>query len=320
MPNREGVQAGVAGNQPRPRWVTDAGLETDLIFRRGFDLPEFAAFPLVDDPRGREVLVGYYEDFARIAAAAGVGLLLETPTWRASRDWGVRIGYDEGALAAVNRAAVTLLRAIAKDWSDTLPAVRVSGQIGPKGDGYRPDLTVSIDEAAHYHRPQIQSLTDGGADACTALTLTTTNEALGIIAAARDVGLPVSVGFTVETDGTLPDGTRLSAAIERVAADDAPDGFLVNCAHPDHVLPAFDRPGEWATQIRGLRVNASTMSHAELDAATELDAGDPASLAASHARLAAHLPGLEVVGGCCGTDARHVAAIWEVPTAISEPS
>lgn len=355
-------------------FVTDAGLETDLIYRQGFDLPEFAAFPLVDGSAGRHVLSAYYRDFATIAAAAGAGLLLETPTWRASHDWGRRLGYDDAALADSNAAAVRLLRDLAKAWRDDLIAVEVSGQIGPKGDGYRPDVELSVDEAAAYHRPQLQALADAGADRCSALTLTTTDEALGVIAAAREVGIPITVGFTVETDGRLPDGTQLKAAIERVVDVQAPDAFLVNCAHPDHIAPALESTDletmalentalenmasggpheadsrEWARWIRGLRVNASTLSHAELDAATELDAGDPDRLAIAHAalveRLAAYAAGadgadgaagadgtagaagadktvapLSVIGGCCGTDARHVAAIWGVQDALPAPA
>ena len=290
--------------------VTDGGLETDLIFHHGIDLPHFAAFPLVGDDRGRDVLAGYYEEYALIAERAGVGLMLETPTWRANTDWATRLGYDASALAAVNRDAVGFLRALGERWSNRLPSIRVSGQIGPRGDGYRPGAAVDADEAAAYHRPQIAAFAEAGADVTTALTLTDVGEALGIVAAAEDVGLPVAISFTVETDGRLPGGTTLAEAIETVDAAGGPAYYLVNCAHPDHVERGLGEDGPWRERIHGLRVNASTMSHEELDEATELDDGDPVALADAHHRLERSLPAVRIVGGCCGTDSRHVAALW----------
>jgi homocysteine S-methyltransferase len=291
-------------------FVTDAGLETDLLFNKGFDLPDFAAFPLLHDERGRQVLGDYYDDFARIAVGAGAGLLLETPTWRANTDWAAGLGYDAAALAAVNRESVRFVRGVADRWSDQVGAIRVSGQIGPRGDGYRPGAAVDTDEAAAYHRPQIAAFAEAGADITTALTLTDVGEAKGVVAAARDVGLPVAVAFTVETDGKLPTGLTLAEAIADVDAAGGPDYFLVNCAHPEHVERGLGDEGAWRERIHGLRVNASTLSHEELDNMTELDAGDPDALATAHERIEASLPNIRIVGGCCGTDARHVAALW----------
>jgi homocysteine S-methyltransferase len=292
------------------QFVTDGGLETDLIYHHGFDLPEFAAFPLLDDERGRRALVRYYEGYAEVAARHGVGLQLDTPTWRANPDWAALVGYDAAALDRVNRDAVALLRTIAEQWSDRVPTARVSGQVGPRGDGYRPGAAVDPDEAADYHRPQLAAFAAAGADLVSALTLTDVGEAVGVVRAARDVGLPVWVSFTVETDGRLPEGTTLADAIRATDAAAPPDAFMVNCAHPDHVLPGIGADGPWS-RVRGLRVNASALSHEELDAMTELDAGDPAALTVAHGRLEAALGGVDLVGGCCGTDASHVAALWQ---------
>ena len=198
--------------------VTDGGLETDLIFNHGIDLPDFAAFPLLGEERGRALLTAYYEQYAAIAEQAGVGMVLETPTWRANTDWAARQGYDAPGLAAVNRDAVGFLRDLGKRWADRLPSTRVSGQLGPRGDGYRPGAAVDPDEAASYHRPQIAAFAEAGADVTTALTLTDVGEALGIVAAAKDVGIPVAISFTVETDGRLPGGTTLAEAIGTVDA------------------------------------------------------------------------------------------------------
>jgi S-methylmethionine-dependent homocysteine/selenocysteine methylase len=305
------------------RYVTDGGLETDLIFHRGLDLPEFAAFPLVDTEDGRWLLTRYYDAYAEVAAKAGAGLLLEAPTWRANWDWAAKVGYaDPVSLDRVNRAAVELLQGLRDRYRSELGLtdVRVGGLHGPRGDGYVAGDDVDPDEAADYHAAQARSAAAAGADQVTALTLTGPGEAIGFVRAVRDAGLPAAVGFTVETDGRLPDGTTLREAIARVDEEAAPDYYLVNCAHPSHVAPGLldDTDGDpargsaWLGRIEGLRPNASRMSHAELDAAPELDEGDPAELAAGVDALRASLPALRVVGGCCGTDSRHVAALWGV--------
>jgi S-methylmethionine-dependent homocysteine/selenocysteine methylase len=295
------------------RWVTDGGLETDLIFHHGVDLPEFAAFPLAESEQGRELLTQYYDGYADVARRAGAGLLLEAATWRANPDWGARLGYDAAALDRVNRAAVALVherRDAHADLHDS--GVLVSGVVGPRGDGYVPGDRLSAEQYADYHRPQLASFKAAGADFATVLTMVGADEATGVVAAARDVGIPVGVAFTVETDGRLADGTALRTAIEQTDAAGGPDWFLVNCAHPTHVAPGLEDDGDWRHRIAGFRPNASRMSHAELDEAEELDEGDVAELRASFDVIADRLPSLRLVGGCCGTDARHVAALWGV--------
>jgi S-methylmethionine-dependent homocysteine/selenocysteine methylase len=295
--------------------VTDGGLETDLIYHHGVDLPHFAAFPLVDDDRGRELLLRYYGDYVDIARRAGAGVLLDTPTFRANADWGERLGFSAGELRRVNRDAVTLLRRLrGRAGADRL---LVSGCLGPRGDAYVAGDAVDPDDAAAYHAPQVEAFAEAGADLITALTLTGTGEAVGIVRAARAAGLPVAVSFTVEVDGRLPDGTPLSTAITTVDAEGGPDYFMVNCAHPTHIAPGLAGEGDWRSRIVGLRANASARSHDELDAATELDEGDPVELARAQEALRPRLPNLTLVGGCCGTDARHVATMWGVsaPTA-----
>jgi homocysteine S-methyltransferase len=291
------------------QYVTDGGLETDLIHHHGFDLPEFAAFPLLADARGRASLHAYYDGYAAIAAEHRVGLQLETPTWRANPDWGAAIGYDAPALARANADAVALVREAADRWSDRIEEIRVAGQVGPRGDGYRPGAASDPVEAADYHRPQVEAFAAAGADLVSALTLTDVGEAVGVVRAARETGIPVTIAFTVETDGRLPGGTTLAEAIRATDAAAAPDAFMINCAHPDHVARGLTDGGPWERVI-GLRVNASERSHEELDAMTELDAGDPEALAAAHSELEQRLPAIRVVGGCCGTDASHVAALW----------
>jgi homocysteine S-methyltransferase len=294
----------------RGPFVTDGGLETDLIFHHGADLPEFAAFPLVEQEAGRALLRKYYDGYADVARKAGKGLLLETPTWRANPDWAAKVGYDVAALDRVNQHAVEFIGVQATTYSD-LDTVLLVGAMGPRGDGYVAGDTPTPEEAAEYHVHQIRSLAAAGADLVSAMTITSPQEAMGVVAAARSVGIPVATGFTVETDGRLPDGTPLREAVEAVDAAGGPDWFLVNCAHPTHIAPAFDG-GAWQSRIAGIRPNASTMTHAELDEMEVLDEGDLPLLVSSLDALRAQLPSLAIVGGCCGTDARHVAALWGV--------
>ena len=292
--------------------LTDGGIETVLLFHDGFDLPCFAAFPLLEDPDGRAALRRYFEGFLDTAQELGTPFVLDTATWRANPDWGAQLGYDRDALAAVNVEAVAFARELAGD----RPAVSINGTIGPRGDGYVVGDRMTGDEAAAYHGWQIGVFADAGTDRVTALTLSYPDEAVGFVRAAADVGMPVVPSFTVETDGRLPDGTPVAEAIARV--DDATGGaalfFGLNCAHPTHVAAGLGDAPELA-RIGGLRMNASALSHEELDAAEELDAGDPVELAGATTALRERLPSVTQLGGCCGTDVRHVRLLAEVWTA-----
>lgn len=293
-----------------PAFVADGGIETDLIFNRGFDLPEFAAFTLLDNESGRAALEDYYRGYAEVAAKAGANLLLATPTWRANPDWGARLGYSPDAVDRINRDAVELLRGLGRSAGEH--AV-VSGVVGPRGDGYVVSDRYDVPGITDYHRPQAESFAQAGADLVDAITMTTVEEAIGVVRAAASVGLPAAVSFTVETDGRLPDGTTLAAAIRRVDDVGEVAYFGVNCAHPRHIARALtDRDGDWAARVAQIRPNASTKTHAELDEADTLDRGDLGLLVASMRELRDQLPQVCVIGGCCGTDASHVAALWDV--------
>lgn len=288
--------------------MTDGGIETVLLFHDGFELPDFAAFPLLYEVTGRDALRRYFESFLRIAQERGLPFVLGTPTWRASRDWGERLGFTPVTLARANADAVAFVREVAA--GRPALAITVEGVLGPRGDGYVVKDRMTVAEAEAYHSVQIASLVDAGVDRVAALTLTYPEEAIGVVRAARALGVPVVPSFTVEIDGSLPDGTSLGEAIERVdaATGAAAAYFMVNCAHPTHISKAL---GNLATadRIGGLRVNASKQSHAELDNAEELDEGDPVTLGIDNAALRTRFPQVQVLGGCCGTDARHVAEI-----------
>jgi S-methylmethionine-dependent homocysteine/selenocysteine methylase len=291
-------------------FLADGGLETTLVFTDGFELPDFAAFPLLADADGRRALDAYYDAYATIAVRDRVGIVLDTPTWRANADWAARLGYDVEALDVANRDVVHLLAGVrARHETATTPVV-ISGAIGPRGDGYQVGAAMSVDEARAYHGVQLRSFAESEVDLATAVTMTYEQEAVGLALAARDAGLPVVISFTVETDGALPCGRSLGAAIDAVdaATDDYPRYFMVNCAHPTHFRSVLTDAG-WTRRVGTVRANASTLSHVELDEASTLDAGDPAELADRYQDLRALLPQLRVVGGCCGTDHRHIDAI-----------
>jgi S-methylmethionine-dependent homocysteine/selenocysteine methylase len=292
-------------------FLTDAGLESDMIFNKGLDLPCFSSLMLLRTAEGREALERYFSDFLDLARRSGTGCLLETATWRASSDWAEPLGLSLGEMDRLNRDAVALLLDLRDEYSsDSLPVV-ISGCIGPRGDGYDPGKIMGYAEAAEYHRRQVAILAEAGVDMLSAITMTNVNEAIGIDRAAERVGLPVAISFTVETDGRLPTGDRLGDAIAEV--DDATAGYpayyMVNCAHPTHFSDVLMDGGAWAGRLRGIRANASRCSHAELDAMTTLDDGDPAELGQLYQQLRDRLPQLTVLGGCCGTDIRHLTAI-----------
>jgi S-methylmethionine-dependent homocysteine/selenocysteine methylase len=292
-------------------FLTDAGLETMLGFQQGFALPSFASFVLLRDPRGRQALNNYFERFARLARAQGAGLVLETPTWRANPDWGQALGYNALALADANRDAVALLAEVRAAWEQPATPIVISGNLGPRGDGYRVDRRMSAAAAHDYHLAQIATFAGTEADMVAAFTITYPDEAIGIVDAAAACEMPVAISFTLETDGRLPSGDALSEAILRT---DAETGnytayYMINCVHPTHVEPALAVEGPWRERLRGLRANASRRSHAELDESTELDEGDPEELGEECQMLHTLLPRMNVLGGCCGTDERHVASI-----------
>jgi homocysteine S-methyltransferase len=295
-------------------FLTDSGLETDLTFHHGQHLDHFAAFPLLDRAAGRATLARYYRDHAAPAQAHGTGFVLEAPTWRANADWGGRLGYGPGDLRSANQRAIDLLVELRGELAGHPAPVVVSGCIGPRANGYSRDTLMSADDAQAYHHDQIASFAPTEADLITAMTITYPAEAIGIVRAAGELGLPAVVSFTVETDGQLPDGTSLADAVRRT--DDATGRgaayFMINCAHPDHIEPALEPGADWMHRVRGLRANASRRSHAELDAAPDLDDGDSTELALDYQRLLGRAPDLTVLGGCCGTDVRHVAAIASV--------
>lgn len=294
-------------------FLADGGLETTLIFHKGMDLPHFAAFDLLRTIEGREALRDYHRPYIEAARAGGYGFILDGPTWRASRDWADKLGYSREALAAVNRDAVSLLQELREEYETPAMPMVVSATLGPRGDGYVPGELMTAEEAQAYHAEQVDVFAATDADMLTAFTLTNVGEAVGIARAAEAAQMPVALSFTLETDGRLPTGDRLGDAIAAVdaATGGYPAYYMINCAHPTHFAETLDAGGAWLQRLRGLRANASRRSHAELNEAPDLDDGDPVELGDQYRALVHRFPHIRILGGCCGTDERHVACIGQ---------
>lgn len=294
-------------------YLSDGGIETTLIFHQGWDLPDFAAFHLLKTSEGEEALSNYFRTYAEIAIRFGTGLILESATWRANADWGVRIGYSRKTLVNANRKAIHLLENIREEYETERTPVVISGCIGPRGDGYVPANAMTAQEAKFYHWEQIETFANSAVDMVTAITMNYVEESIGIARASQKANLPVAISFTVETDGNLPTGQSLQSAIQQVdeVTSGYPSYYMINCAHPTHFEHVLADGGAWLGRIRGIRANASRKSHAELNEAPDLDMGNPVELGMQYSRLKDLLPNLKVMGGCCGTDHRHVEQIAE---------
>lgn len=292
-------------------FLSDGGIETTLIFHDGLDLPDFAAFHVLKTPAGEAALRKYFRAYVDLAKRFGTGLVLESATWRSSPDWGARIGYSLEELDEANRKAIWLLEEIRKEYQTERTPIIVSGCVGPRGDGYVPGDVMSAKEAEDYHHRQIEIFAKSSADLVTAITMNYVEEAVGIAQAAKKTGIPVVLSFTVETDGNLPTGQTLKSAIQQVDKETGgyPAYYMINCAHPTHFEHVVSDGGDWLQRIRGIRANASHMSHDELNEAPELDEGNPVELGVQYARLKQRIPTLSVMGGCCGTDHRHIEQI-----------
>jgi S-methylmethionine-dependent homocysteine/selenocysteine methylase len=291
-------------------FLTDAGVETDLIFNHGIEIRAFAAHTLLPDPKGRAALSRYFEGFLDLARQQNTGFILDTTTWKAHRHWAQSLGASIDELEAANQESVAFVADLRKRFSDNAMPIVLNAVIGPRGDAYRPDKVITMADAEAYYAEQLGWLVATDVDMVTGLTFNQVGEAAGLAKAAYKAGLPAVISFTVETNGALPTGQRLADAIAEVdmATGSYPAYYMINCAHPDHFTGAL-REQAWVHRIRGIRANASRRSHAELDEASELDAGNPIELAGQYVTLANRMPWLNVFGGCCGSDLTHVAEI-----------
>ena len=301
-------------------YLTDGGLETTLIFHKNISLSYFAAFELLRNEEGRKALEEYYKPYLSLAEKYQLGFVIESPTWRSNADWGFKLGYSHDELFALNKQSIKFIRELAKPFA-SLSQIVISGNIGPRGDGYRADFLMTAEQSKAYHIEQVKAFALADADIVTAATITYSNEAIGIVNGARSFGLPVVISFTTETDGKLPGGELLREAVQKVDAetDFYAAHFMVNCAHPEHFMNEFHGDGDWKRRVGGIRANASLKSHAELDESTALDAGDKSLLSSGYAKLFSLLPSIKVIGGCCGTDHSHLEEICKTLEATLVP-
>lgn len=292
-------------------FLTDGGLETDIIFNHGIDLPLFAAIALFFDEADPAVLHDYYKPYLTAALEKKRGIVLESPTWRSSPDWLDKLNVPADRHEALNRNAIEFLVRLRERFETADSPMPISGQIGPRGDGYAVESKMSAEEAEAYHSWQARLFAGTEADLISVLTMNYVEEAIGVARAGAAADIPTVISFTVETDGRLPSGQPLGEAIEEVdaATGGSPAYFMLNCAHPDHFGQTLREGAAWVSRIHAVRANASRMSHEELDNAEELDPGDPHEFGHLHANLKALFPNIQVMGGCCGTDHRHVEEI-----------
>lgn len=289
-------------------FLTDAGLETDLIFNHGIELRGFAAHTVLPDRATMLIVRNYFEGFLALARQHDAGFIFDTLTWRAHPHWSDELGESPAQLKHATEEAVRFAFDL-RNAADNRRPIVINAVTGPCGDAYRPERKIAADDAEAYFSQQLGWIAATEADMVTALTFNQASQATGFVRAAGAVGLPSVVSFTVETDGRLPDGMSLQEAIEQVdaATGRAAAYFMINCAHPDHFAHALK--GDWTRRIRGVRANASRRSHRELDQSEELDAGNPQELGDLYAALLRKLPWLNVFGACCGADLRHVKSI-----------
>jgi S-methylmethionine-dependent homocysteine/selenocysteine methylase len=286
------------------------GMDTDLLYNQGIDLPGFASYPLLANPEHKSLLRGYYSRLVDLAQEQNVGVILDSVTWVANRDRGAALGYTPEDLRKFNIEAVELIASVRNE-KEYMPTV-LCGQVGPRGDGYAPSDQMTTQEAEDYHSEQIETYSNTEVDLVSGFTICYPEEASGIVKAAKNHDLPVAIAFTVETDGRLPTGVPLKEAIEQVDSETnhSAQYFLVNCAHPDHFVNVFsDSP--WMQRLRGVVANASRCSHAELEVSEKLDDGDPEELGMQVGGLRKRHPHFNILGGCCGSDLRHMKCILE---------
>jgi len=290
-------------------FLADAGIETDLIFNHGIEIREFAAHTLLPDAVGRQAMADYFRKFLALARQYDAGFILDSQTWKAHSYWAGDLNASPDELREANRDSIRFISSLRDEFPGNRPVV-LCGVIGPRGDAYAPEGLLATQEAQDYHAEQVGWLAETEVDMVSGTTFTQSEEATGLVRAAENAGMPVVISFTVETNGCLPTGQPLGEAIRCV--DDATSGgaayFSVNCAHPDHFFDVLE-DSDWARRIRALRCNASRQSHQELDACEVLDDGNPDELASQYGGIIDRMPWLNIFGGCCGTDLRHVSRV-----------
>ena len=290
--------------------TTAGGFETWMQYVDGFKLRHFCAFELLNDARGLGCLRDYHRKVVEAATANGFGVINEGLHYRSSRDWGELIGFSREALLEINVRGIEFYRDFAREYAGPDTPMLVGGVVGPRGDAYNIGRLPDAAEAEDYHSEQIRIFREAGADHVTAMTFSSVDEAIGVARAAKSVGIPVVISFLLARGGRLKGGETLEEAITRVdsATDDAPAYYMINCTHPTEFEPALTT-GKWISRLGGFMPNAVAMETLDLCKLGHLEDGDPVELGAQMGALAQRFPHINVWGGCCGTDGRHIGEI-----------
>ncbi len=292
-------------------YLTEGGTETEIMYRHGHELREFAMFELLDSPSAMSDLHDMYRRYLDVAAKHGFGAVMAGLDYRASPDWAEKIGYSRAALADIQHRCIGFLREVAKPYEDQLPRIVISGCCGPRGDAYALNRTITADEAEDYHAVQLETLKDCAVDLVWAATFNNIPEAVGISRAAAGAGLPLYISFTLDSRHRLKSGPSLKDAVEATdaeAGDARPDFYGINCSHPVEFEPALE-PGDWFDRVRTLRPNAANMDKVSLCKLGHIEEGDPVELGELMGDLARRYPQIDIWGGCCGTWDRHFEEI-----------
>jgi len=292
-------------------YLTEGGTETEILYKYGYEVPHFAVFELLNDPAGKRQLEAMFARYLDAAADNNWAALMGGLDYRASPDWGRLLGYSPAGLTEMQIRCIECLRDVARPYRGQLPDIRISGIVGPRGDAYALNRTITAQEAEDYHAPQLETLKQLDVDMAWAATFNNVAEAVGVSRAASKIGVPVCLSFTLSGNHRLQSGPTLREAVETVdaeAGEHRPTCFGINCSHPLEFIPALE-PGDWVLRVRSIRPNATAMDKLSLCKLGHLEDGDPVDLGRRLADLAARYPHIDMWGGCCGTWDRHLGEI-----------
>jgi len=291
-------------------YLTEGGTETELMYKHGFELPHFAMFPLLENPEATSRMKEMFRSYLEVAAKHKTYALMGGLDYRASPDWGKLLGYSPEGLAEANLQSIEFLREIAKEYTSEIPGILIQGLIGPRGDAYQRNTTITENEAEDYHSVQLETLRKSNVDLALAITFNNIPESVGVARAAAKIGVPLAISLSLDSTSKLNSGPTLVEAITTIdkETDQSPEFYLINCSHPVEYEPAIE-PGDWISRVRGVRPNASKMEKLALCKIGHLEEGNPVELGQLCGDLAGRYPHMDIWGGCCGTWNNHLDEI-----------
>lgn len=291
-------------------YLSEGGTETELMYKYGFELPQFAMFPLLNNPDAVSKMREMFRSYLDVVANNGMCALMGGLDYRASPDWGELLGYSPAGLAEANHQSIAFLREIANEYASDIPEILIQGLIGPRGDAYARNAKITENEAEDYHSVQLETLKDTDVDLALAMTFNNIPESIGVARAAAKIGVPLGISLSLDSTSRLNSGPGLAEAITVIDAEvnQSPEFYSINCSHPVEYEPAIV-PGDWIDRVRGVRPNASKMEKIALCQIGHLEQGDPVELGELCGDLARRYPHMDIWGGCCGTWNTHLDEI-----------